>query len=137
MKKILFLLFAFFVMAGNATNLNAQGRTKAAVTITSVKQSADQVRFTIKSSRPLIFGNNEYVLYIGKKEFSLSEVPQDDANKTITFLLNETDFKALEEGAPMYVTYGHVNTEMDMVTYAQQSHKCWAIGTFNKALLTK
>lgn len=137
MKKILFLVFSLFILTIGTNPIHAQSRLKATVTIASLKQTGDQVRFTIKSSRPLIFGNNEYVLYIGKKEFSLSEVPADDANKTITFLLNEADFKALEEGAPMYVTYGHVNTEMDMVAYAQQSHKCWAIGTFNKALLTK
>ncbi len=136
MRKIIALFFSMAVMVLYANNLTAQ--QKAAASITSVKKTDENIRFTFTSSKPLIFGDNRYVLYIGNKEFTKSEVPGDENNKTITFLLTQNEFSALNEGADIYVTYGHVNTEeQDMAAYAQKSHKCWALGKFSGSMLTK
>lgn len=135
MRNIVALIFSLAVMVLFANNVQAQ---KAKTEIASVKQSGEVIRFTVTSSKPLIFGNNRYILYIGDKEFTLSETPADENNKTITFLLREDEFKALNEGAVIYLSYGHLNMEgQDVAAYAQRSHKCWQLGNFRSGMLVK
>jgi hypothetical protein len=134
MKKIISLFFSMAVMVLYANNLIAQ--QKASATITSVQQKGENIWFTLTSSKPLIFGDNRYVLYIDGREFVTSETPADENNKVISFVLSANEFNSLKEGADIYLSYGHINTEeQDIVTYAQQSRKCWPLGNFSKAML--
>ncbi len=135
MRKIIALFFSMVVLVSYTNNLQAQ---KAKTEIASVKQSGEVVRFTVTSSKPLIFGNNRYVLYIGDKEFALSETPADENNKNISFLIGAGEFSSLKEGADVYVSYGHINMEeQDVAAHAQRSHKCWHLGKFSSSMLTK
>ncbi len=136
MRKIVLMLIVFITTFGYVNNINAQG--KATISITSVKQKGETVRYTITSSRPFIFGNNRYVLYIGSKNFYTYEQAKKNGKGILSFLIPVKDFKELAQGAETYVTYGHVNVETtDMTELSEYSKKCWSLGKFDKALLKK
>ncbi len=136
MRKILTLIVGAVLIVLSNGNLSAQ--EKAKTEITSVKQKDQTILFTLTSSKPLIFADNRYVLYVGKKAFVRSEVPGEENNRTISFLIGEQEFNTLNEGANMYLSYGDLDIEsMDMEAYTAESIKCWSMGKFTKALLTK
>ena len=136
MKKLASLFFTITIILFFTGNSIAQ--EKAKMTITSVKQKGETVRFTITSSKILIFGGNRYVLYIGDQEFTMSDVPDDENNRIISFPLSMAEFRLLKEGAGIYLSYGRIDIEEhDMGAYARQNRKCWSLGKFSKTMLKK
>lgn len=136
MKKIFTVIITVVVIMLSNSNLSAQ--EKAKTEITSVKQKDQTILFTLTSSKPLIFADNRYVLYIGKNAFVRSEVPGVENNRTISFFITEQEFNSLSEGANIYFSYGDIDVESrDMDVYSNESIKCWNMGKFAKALLTK
>jgi hypothetical protein len=135
MRKIAALFFTLAVILFAANNANAQ---KAKTEISSVKQKGETVRFTITSSKPLIFGSNRYILYIGERPFSRSDIPGDENNRIISFLINADEFNSLKEGANIYFSYGQINVGAhDMEDYVRQNRRCWSLGKFSKTMLKK
>ncbi len=136
MREILTLIVGAVLIVLSNGNLSAQ--EKAKTEITSFKQKDHTILFTLTSSKPLIFADNRYVLYIGKTAFVRSEVPGVENNRTISFLITEQEFNSLSEGANMYFSYGDLDIDnMDIESYAAGSIKCWSMGKFSSALLTK
>ncbi len=106
--------------------------------VANIKEKGSNVLFTISSSRPFIFGNNRYVLYIGKKDFSQYEQSKKNGKGLITFYIPSTEFKSLKDGVEMYLNYGAIDVEeQDMDALAKQSRKCWSLGKLNKSILGK
>ena len=113
---------------------------KAKTKIANVKQKGELVLFTLTSSKPFIFGGNKYYLHIGDKAFTRCEQSKSNGKGRITFLIPEGDFTALRDGASIYLTYGNPSVE-DGATYEELSKangaKCWSLGKFNRAMLSK
>lgn len=129
---LLFLSFLlFFFTPGYLT-----AGEKAIVKISSVKQKGEEVRLAVSSSKPFIFGSNQYVLYIGGKEFTRTEESSEENKRIMSFLISRTEYRAIKEGAKMYLSYGRVE-DTDMEQYAKQSMKCWKLGKFSRKLLKK
>jgi hypothetical protein len=129
---LLFLSFLlFFFTPGYLT-----AGEKATVKVSSVKQKGEEVHFAVSSTKPFIFGSNQYVLYIGGKEFTRMEQSNGEDKRVMTFVISKAEFRAIKEGAKMYLSYGRVE-DTDMEKYAKQSMKCWKLGTFSKKLLKK
>lgn len=117
---------------------NAIAQVKAKTEFTSLKQKGETVRYTVTSSKPFYFGNNRYVLYIGSKEFYRYEQSKKNGKGVLSFIIPAKDFKALTQGAPVYLNYGHIDIEeTDMGELSNKSRKCWTLGKFDKDLLTK
>lgn len=134
MKKVLILILCMVLTC--AGNIHVIAQVKAKTEIATVKQKGEVVRFTVASSKPFIYGSNRYILYIGDKEFSRYEQTKKNGKGFLTFLIPVSDYKSLSEGAAMYLSYGHFNTdEQDMEAVAAKSHKCWAFGKFSHTLL--
>ena len=136
MKKIVSVFFTLAIIMFFTGFVSAQ--QKAKTDITSVKQTGEMVRFTMTSSRPFIFADNRYILYVGGKEFTRSEQTEQDEKGILTFLIPAGEFNALKDGESMYLSYGEANAEeQDMETYTKQSLKCWSLGKFSSSLLTR
>ncbi len=139
MKKYIILLISSLLVLFSTINTNAQ--EKAKTKIAHVKLKNDKVRFTLTSSKPFIYASNRYILYIGDKEFSLYEQSSSNGKGTLTFLIPKTDFDILQDGKNVYLSYGEILKENTVQTLAELSKesymKCWALGKFNKKLLSK
>lgn len=136
MRNLIALFFSLCVLLSFSGNAIAQEKAKTQVS--SVKQKGETVRFTLVSSRPFIFGNNRYLLYIGGKEFKRNEQWKKSGKGYLSFFIPESDFGKLVEGSDIYLTYGSVNIEeADMEELAAKSRKCWSLGKFSKSMLTK
>jgi len=134
MRKIVILFFSMAIMLFFSANTIAQEKPKTQVS--SVKQKGETVKFSLTSSKPFIFGSNRYMLYIGNKEFTRSEQSDKNGKGYMTFFIPADDFKSLQEGSKIYLTYGDVNAgETDMDEMAKTSRRCWTLGKFSKKLL--
>lgn len=51
------------------------------------------------------------MLYIGESEFTVSDVPGDEDNRTISFLIDRDEFNTLKEGENIYLSYGRIAVE--------------------------
>jgi hypothetical protein len=137
MKKrtVLFLGILFmFLCAGEVA-----AQVKAMVQISTVKENGKKVYFTVTSSKQFIVGDNIYVLHIGNKVFWLSEQSQNNEQGTLTFFIPADDFKDLEAGSGIYLTYGNKSMEEDEMKEMSKLDysRCWSLGQFSSALLTK
>jgi hypothetical protein len=137
MKKILVLFFSlvvFFYFSGKAL-----AQEKPTVAVASMKHNGKNVEVTLTSSKPFIFGNNRYILYIGETEFLLNKQWHLNGRGTMVFYVPVEEFKSIKEGAGIYLTYGHLykDTKPDMQALSAQSRKCWSLGVYSKKLLTK
>jgi hypothetical protein len=135
MKKIS-ILFSLLVALFFSVNIMAQEKAKTGVA--SVKQKGETVRFSLVSSKPFIFANNRYVLYLGEKAFYKNEQWEKKGKGYLTYFIPASEFKQVKEGAKMYLSYGDIDvTASDIEDYAKESRKCWSLGNFNKNLLKK
>src|ERR1700733_9363517 len=108
MRKIATLIFILFATCFFTGNVIAQ--EKATTEIVSVKQEGETVRLALQSSKPFIFGNNRYVLYVGTKEFfAHGEQSKENGKGQMTFVIPAQDFNNLKEGDGMYLSYGKVD----------------------------
>jgi hypothetical protein len=116
----------------------AQAQEKAVTKVSVVQQKGETVRFSLTSSQPFIFASNRYMLYIGDKEFALNEQSVEHEKGLMTFLIPAADFKALRDGASIYLTYGQVDVTLtNMEEMANTTRRCWSLGKFSKDLLTR
>ena len=136
MRRFRALVFILALIGIFQENLIAQ--TKPVDKVASVKESGHNILFSITSTKPFVFGNNRYVLYIGRKEFKQYEQSKKNGRGLITFFIPVSDFKNLQDGEGMFLCYGSIEVEeLDMDALAKQSRKCWALGKFKKSILTK
>src|ERR1039457_5440086 len=133
MKKITALFFTLAIMLFFTGNTVAQ--EKAKTEITTVKQKGETVHFTLTSSKPFIFGNNRYVLYIGEKEFFRLEQSKKNGKGYMTFYIPIQDFNNLREGDGIYLSYGTVDTGDENLEEVAKGCRCWSLGKFSKSLL--
>ena len=111
----------------------ANAQQKAVTKIASVKQGAKTVAITITSSKPFIFGNNRYMLYIGDKDFTMYHQPHDDAKNQLTFDVPAESYANLKDGEDVYLTYGSVfHSGSDRPAIAKTNKRCWSLGKFSK-----
>jgi hypothetical protein len=136
MKKFAALLWCFVITCFCC--LSATAQQKAITRIAGVKEEGSDMLFTLTSSKPFIYGNNRYTLYIGNKDFARSEQSKKNGKGVIIFYIPSSEFKMLKEGAGMYLSYGSADPEdEDMEALAKNSRRCWALGAFSKSLLKK
>jgi hypothetical protein len=133
MNRYLFCLLLPFFMATAMPPAGAQA--KQAVAVGTATQKGNTVRFTITSPKAFIFGSDRYVLHIGDKNIMRYEQARKDGKGTLTFLLTDTEFKALSAGDDMYLIYGTPVDGQDLADKAQQSKRCWSLGKFDPAML--
>jgi hypothetical protein len=129
---VLFLSFLLFLFTPGFLAASE----KATVKIASVRQKGEEIHIALSSSKPFIFGSNQYVLYIGSKEFTRLEQTNDEDKRTISFVISKAEYRSLKEGAKMFLSYGRVD-DTDMEKYAKQSNKCWKLGKYTKSMLKK
>jgi hypothetical protein len=133
MKKISVLFFN--VLAAVLFSASIMAQEKAQTKLTSVKQSGETVRFSLTSSKPFIFANNRYVLYVGTKEFFGLEQSKKDGKGYMTFIIPLSDFNNLKDGDGMYLSYGKVDAEAVNMEELAKGRRCWGLGKFSKSLL--
>jgi len=130
----LFLVLAFLSFFSFPTS----AQTKAVTKIAQVKEKGNTVYFTLTSSRPFIFGNNRYILYLGNKEFYRNEQSKKNGRGVLTFFIPAKDFSAVKEGSKMYLSYGSMEVDNENAEEeARSNHRQWPLGVFSKSLLTK
>lgn len=139
-KRIIFFItcLSIFCFSGN---IAAQGAAKTE--ITSVRQNAETVEFTIESTKPFYVGGNVHILHIGNKDFTRSKQTKKDGKGTLTFLIPLAEWNALTDGADMWMTYGNLfkispdqNTDIKSLC-AKSPSKCWYLNKFSAGLLKK
>jgi len=135
MGKTIFLLLALTIAFLNP--LKSQAQSKAKIEISTIKQKGETVKVTVSSSKPFIFGSNKYILHIGDKICSHYEQTKKEGKGYLAFLVPSSEYKALTNGANIYLTYGHVDEDANLEALSKQNARCWALGTFNKVPLTK
>lgn len=133
MKKISVLIFSVLVALCFSANVMAQAKPQTQ--ITTVHQQDETVRFSLSSTKPFIFGDNRYVLYIGHNEFFAHEQSKQDGKGYMTFLIPADEYSRLKEGAAIYLTYGKVNVDEQDMTNLAKTSRCWPLGKFSKSLL--
>lgn len=128
------LIFGLLLFFSCHSRLHSQAKPETV--LDKVTQTDNTVRFQLTSSAPFIMGDNYYVLCIGAQAFDKYEMKQDGKVKYLNFLLTADEFSSLQEGVPMYLTYGLMDpTEQDMELLASQTKICWSLGTFSSTLL--
>jgi len=112
---------------------------KIAKSVASVKEHGDFVDFNLTSPRPFIFGNNQYILHIGKSDFYRNkQTINRDRTGSMTFFIPADAFSLLKEGAAIYLTYGQPSDDNDdLEELSRADVPCWSLGKFSKGMLTK
>jgi hypothetical protein len=138
MKKITALFFSVVLLFSLPGSAKPQVRPNTA--ISSVKQNGNIVDFTLTSAKPFIFGSNRYILTIGDKTFYLNKQWAAQGKGTLVFFIPADDFNKLTEGSAIYLTYGDMpgnSSAQEKEAMAKENGRCWPLGNFSKALLTK
>ena len=138
MKKLLTSFFSTTILVLSLSS-NIMAQVKPAVKIATVKQKGKTVSFTITASEPFRMGSNRYILHIGDKEFFRNSQSENKGHGTITFMIPADDYKHLQSGKSIFLTYGHSNDGGDDLQ-TLSDHKdpnCWPLGKFSKKLLKK
>jgi|SRR6185437_9263693 len=137
MKKIIILFFSLVMTFFFSGNVSAQDKPQ--VKIVSVKQNGKTVDFNLTSSKPFIFANNRYYLYVGNKDFYQYRQSKNNGKGAMTFLVPAEEYKNFKEGDDIYLTYGHVFRDdgQNRAEVAQANRRCWSLGQFSSALHTK
>ena len=112
---------------------------KANITIAGVKEKGGEVHFSLKASRPFIFGNNRYILHIGTSDFTRNEQSTHEGKGDMIFFIPAAEYRSLQEDAPMYLTYGTLRVNADNLQAVSKENytPCWSLGKFTTSLLTK
>ncbi len=138
MKNITVLLLVILLMLPYAER--AAGAEKVKTKVSYVRRKGELVEFSVTSSKPFIFGSNKYYLHVGDREFTRAAQSKSNGKGRLTFLIPEEDFRALKEGAGVYLTYGNPNVE-DGASYEDlskiNSARCWSLGKFSRSMLAK
>ena len=139
MNKITVLFLSLLLIGFSSPDAFAQ--QQSTTKIASVTEKDNTVEFTLTSEKKFIFGNNRYVLHIGDKTFMRNRQSYDYDNKigTLTFLIANEDFKSLQDGKGIYLTYGYADeTEQALDELSQHDFPtCWKLGKFSKDILTR
>ena len=139
MKRIAFLIIAVVTIGLSPGAVSAQ-RT-APAHMGKVTEAGNTIEFTLTSAKPFIFGNNRYVLHIGDKVFFRNRQSYDESTLegTLTFMIDKSDFNALESGKGIYLTYGYADeNEQALEEFTKNNFPaCWALGKFSKDMLSK
>jgi len=137
MKKIAVIFFSLAALLFVATG-QTQAQEKAITEITTVKQKGETILVTLTSSKPFIFANNRYALYIGEREFTKYDQKKENDKGILTFVIPADEYNIFRDGDNIYLSYGTINVaETDMEAYAKQSRRCWSLGKFSSSMLTK
>lgn len=108
--------------------------------ITSIIKTELRIELTVKASEQFYFGANDYILHIGKKEFSLNKQTNDGGRGVITFYIPIEEFNTLFDGDYVWMSYGNVfktnpDVSIDPATFCEKNSKVlWALGKLNKKL---
>jgi hypothetical protein len=136
MNRYIAFVLAFLLLSLPAGS--AYSQEKATVKVASVREKGATVFFTLNASKPFVFGNNRYYLYIGKREYTRNEQTKKNGKGVMTFFIPAREFSALRDGDAMYLAYGACNVEdEDMQAAARNSRHVWYLNTFSKGLLKK
>ncbi|GAA4467229.1 hypothetical protein GCM10023093_22730 [Nemorincola caseinilytica] len=114
---------------------DAAAQAKQNAKISSVKQKGNMVYVTVTSAKEFYMGNNKHILYIGNQLFDLYDQENEEGKGTLRFHIPATAYKALPNGAPVYLSYGELYIE-DGETAGdvckQDLCPCWSLGKLNK-----
>ncbi len=138
MKRILQLLMLSVVMGVTVPDALAQEKQKAK--IAQIKQENDKVTVTVTSSKEFYVGGNVHVLYMGDKSYSLYDQQNEDGKGILKFYVPSEEFKAIKDGARVYMSYGElVLEEGEKVEDVCKENfcPCWSLGKLNKKQLKK
>ena len=137
MKKALILVLGL-VITTTVSTTTATAQHKAKTEITGAVQKEKTVEYTITSSKPFYVGGNVYVLHIGDQFFGHSRQYTNKGSGILTFLIPADEFKTLEDGKGVYLTYGHLYSDAEENMAELSNHEyttCWSLGKFSKAVL--
>jgi hypothetical protein len=138
MKRILQLLMLSVVMGVTVQDAVAQEKQKAK--IGQIKQENDKVTVTVTSAKEFYVGGNVHVLYMGDKSYSLYDQQNEDGKGILKFYVPSEEFKAIKDGARVYMSYGElVLEEGEKVEDVCKENfcPCWSLGKLNKKQLKK
>lgn len=138
MKRILKLLMLLVVMGVALQPTIAQEKQKAK--IGQIKQENDKVTISVTSSKEFYMGGNVHILYLGDKSYSLYDQHNEDGKGKLKFYVPIEEFKAIKDGARVYMSYGElVLEEGESVEDVCKENfcPCWSLGKLNKKQLKK
>ncbi len=137
MKRISVLILGITLVLSFSGKAFAQ--EKIVKSIATVKADGEFIDFTLTSPKPFIFGNNRYILHIGKTDFYRNKQSFDhDRRGSMTFFIPVADFNALQDSAAIYLTYGQPSTDNnDLEELSKADVPVWSLGKFSKTLLSK
>ena len=138
MKNITTLLLSIVMLLTFSAKVMAQ--EKAKVKVAHMKQKGGEVLFTVNAARPFIFGGNKYYLHIGNKAFTRNVQSKPNGKGQMTFFIPQDDYKGLQDGAGVYLTYGELvrdgSVSLEELSKEYRT-KCWSLGKFDKSSLAK
>lgn len=117
---------------------HAISQETAKTEITSFKRIGQRYEVTVTSNKKFYVGGNVHVLNIGTQKIKYSKIDPSNG-KSITFLLTEADYTALENGNDIWMTYGEktkekVLAETDIKKMCEASpNTCWYLGKFDSS----
>ena len=124
-------------------SVNAVAQSNVKTEITTVKQNAETIEFTVESAKPFYYGGNIYILHIGNKDFKYSKQTKTEGKGILTFLIPIADWNSLTGGDDVWMTYGNLfktspDQKVDIKALCEKSpDKCWYLGKFSSGLLKK
>ena len=133
---ILFLRFIGLLLVPPAIMAHEKPTMKTGI----MAQKGKDVTFTVLSSKYFHFGGNTYVLHIGNKDFTRNRQTKKNGEGVMTFYIPADDFKKLNAGTAIYITYGHTeNSDEKELEELSKTNEfpCWYLGKLNKASLIK
>ena len=132
MRFILSILIALMPLVSNA-------QSKATTTFARMRQQGEMIYYTVKSSKPFIYGNNKYYLHVGDKVYTRCQQSKEDGQRILSFYIPLSDYNDLPDNAAVYLTYGHVSrTDTDLDIFAKDDGvPCWSLGGFSHSSLNK
>lgn len=135
MKNLFAVLFILFsIITCFAQN--------AEITISESLIQEDELQLTFHSSKPIIVGDNMYILHIGNNSFTYSREKNNEQEGWLTFFIPLQEFNALHDGDLIWITYGNNlknETPVNLISeYAKYYPSlCNIIGDLNKSELLK
>ncbi len=139
MKKLAFLIIVAAILGLYPGTAFSQ--KTASAHMGKVTEAGNIIEFTLTSAKPFIFGNNRYVLHIGDKVFFRNRQSYDESTLegSLTFMIDKSDFDALETGRGIYLTYGYADEKEQALEEFSKNNfpTCWPLGKFSKDILTK
>jgi hypothetical protein len=136
MKKIIFLICVSITIWFSQTTATAQEKQTAKVS--RLQQDGDMVYLTITSPNEFYVGGNVHMLFIGSKHFIRNEQNNIEGKGILKYFIPANEYKALEDGSAIFLTYGDMGTEdaQELEALSKEDYTpCWSLGKLNKKML--